>query len=229
MHSYMDADVLLDIVYIDEIEDERENFFTDAYQSHRFGQIYIVHPEEKLEDMISILVDMKVDAVITDFNLSENCPISYNGEELITAFLNVRSDFPCFIRTAVDSWMQDISEDVNRVYSKNGKSDSDIGRFLYDRVIRQVQLYRNKIDNWKEEFSELLKVAAEDRNASQVERLLELDSKIESSLGKDVAIPPHLKDELLEKEHRLIDETELLVKDIKQQLGLDTNASIRPK
>lgn len=207
------------IAYIDEVEDERDNFFTDAYQCGYFDNIHVIHPEGNINDMVATLLELHIDALITDFNLSETCPIGYNGEELVSAFLAARNDFPCFIRTSFDQLAFDASDDVNRVYSKNGKEDTDVGRYLFDRVIKQVYQYNKRFNDWRNELAELLAVSEDERSAAQLERILDLDSKVEASLGKDAAIPRHVKEKLFEKEVQLIKETELLIEDIKNKLG----------
>lgn len=215
----MEIDLKPNIAYVDEIEDERDNFFNDAYDSGLFGDIHLLAPEDDIQNMLNVINDLKIDALVTDFNLSENFPLAYNGENLVSAFLEARNDFPCFIRTSVDGWMQTISDDVNRVYSKNAKLDGGVGRHLYERILRQIQLYRNKVDGWQNELAELLQKDPTERTAEDVERLAHLDTKIEASLGKDQAIPEHLKKSLFDTENQLIEETERLIVHIKEKLG----------
>lgn len=207
------------IAYVDEVEDERDNFFTDAFDSELFEKIYVLHPEPNIDDLVKKLLDLQIDALITDFNLSEAGPLSYDGEQLVSAFLAIRSDFPCFIRTSYDEAALASSEDVNRVYSKNVANDENAGRYLFKRIALQIDHHRHRVIHWQNELAELLERNPVQLTAPDVERILELDTKVEISFGKDIAIPMHVKRGLLEKESKLIEETERLVTDIKHALG----------
>lgn len=210
---------LLSIAYVDEAKDERDNFFVDAYDSGLFKEIFLLHPESNIDELVNKLLDLQIDALVTDFNLSEAGPLNYNGEQLVSAFLAVRSDFPCFIRTSYDEDALASSDDVNRVYSKNVVHDESAGRYLFKRIAKQIEHYRQRVIGWQNELETLMNQAPESRNGEDVARILVLDSKIEASLGKDMAIPDHIKGGIFEKENQLISETELLISEIKRALG----------
>ncbi|WP_322981272.1 hypothetical protein [Pseudomonas sp. C11] len=206
------------IAYVDELRDERDNFFTDAFDSGLFEQIYLLEPEKDIGAMVCKLLELDIDALVSDFNLSEASSLSYDGEQLVLAFLAVKSEFPCFIRTSYDDQAVNSSDDVNRVYSKNINHDEGAGRYLFKRVVQQVRRYRKRIDEWKVELQGLMERDPARLTASDVERVLELDAKIESCLGRDVAIPVQVKRRLLQNESGLIEETERLIADIKRVL-----------
>jgi len=207
------------IAYVDEEKDERDNFYGDAFDSGLFHDIFILHPEQNMEEFVERILDLGIDALVTDFNLSEADQLSYDGEELVSALLAIRSDFPCFIRTSFDEDALRTSDDVNRVYSKNAEDDEHAGRYLFDRIAMQIEHYKRKIVSWQEELAFLLELEQEQRTASQIEKMIELDTKIEASLGKNMAIPASIKKKLLEKEDALLAETERLIDDIKRTLG----------
>ncbi|NOT65670.1 MAG: hypothetical protein HOP06_06560 [Methylotenera sp.] len=204
------------IAYVDEVEDERDNFYNDAYDSGLFSSIHILAPEPELDNLVNTLLELNIDALVTDFKLSDASPLNYNGEQLVSAFLAVRSDFPCFIRTSYDEDAFASSEDVNRVYSKITTDDANAGRYLFRRVVLQVNQYRRHISEWQEELVKLLEL---ERTGPVIERILELDTKIEASLGKDQALPKHVKEKLLETENSLIRETERLISEMRRALG----------
>lgn len=207
------------IAYVDEREDERDNFFADAYRCELFDQIYTLSPKDNLDELIDELLNLGIDALITDFRLTEGGPLNYDGEKLVSAFLAVRHDFPCFIRTSYEPAALNATEDVNRVYSKDEIEDSNSGRSLFQRVALQISHYKKRSEDWRTELSELLKKDKTHLNAHDVNRILELDTKIEASLGKNLAIPAQVKKSLLEKESELLIATERLVAEIKKTLG----------
>ena len=63
------------IAYIDEIEDARDNFFNDAYDSGLFAKIYRVEPLQSIEEMLAFDLSLDIDALIADFNLTEAAPL----------------------------------------------------------------------------------------------------------------------------------------------------------
>lgn len=206
------------IAYVDEVADERDNFFTDAFDSGLFEDIIVLHPESNIDDLVKKLLDLQIDALITDFNLSEAGPLDYNGEQLVSRFLSVRSDFPCFIRTSFDEAALKSSDDVNRVYSKSVVNDENAGRYLFKRIAMQIDHHQHRIIDWQNELTELLERDTNLLTAPDIQRILDLDTKVEASFGKDVAIPVRMKESLLAKESKLIEETERLVADIKRAL-----------
>lgn len=210
---------LPNIAYIDEVEDERDNFQADAYFSGLFNEIFTIHPKPNLDDLIKALLNLPIDALVTDFNLSEAAPLAYNGEQLVSAFLSVRSDFPCFVRTSYGEQALNSSDDVNRVYSKNVADDENAGRYLFHRISLQTGHYRHRLSEWQAELIQLLKKDRSELSSEEVQKIIELDTKIESSVGKDLALPAHVKEKLLNNENNLIEETERLVADIKRALG----------
>lgn len=206
------------IAYVDEVQDERDNFFNDAFDSDLFDNIYVLAPDPNIEDIIAKLLELHIDALVTDFNLSEAGPLNYDGEQLVSAFLAVRNEFPCFIRTSYDEAALKSSDDVNRVYSKNVADDENAGRYLFKRIAMQIDHHQRRVILWQKELAELLELEPAQRTAAVVDRILELDTKIETSFGKDISISPQVKKGLLENENRLIEETERLVAEIKRAL-----------
>lgn len=199
------------ILYVDEREDERSNFFNDAYMSEMFGEIYTLHPHEKVEDTLEEVLQHQIDAFVTDFNLSDEAKVTYNGEDLVRELLGMRRGFPCFVRTSFETDALSISGDVNRVYSKDSTT-------LFDRIRRQIDNYSNNIEAVKTEFYRLQEIPHQKLNAKDVDRMIELDSFIESIYGEDQKIPSHLKLNIFKINDELLTRTEALITDIKAKL-----------
>ncbi|SNB61983.1 MULTISPECIES: hypothetical protein [unclassified Agrobacterium] len=198
------------IAYVDESADERDNFFGDAYDSGLFSEIHLLHPDDELNTLISRLVDLRIDALISDFNLGDAGQNAYTGAQVVEAFLEIRDDFPCFIRTSWDAAALKSSNDVNRVYSKNIKKENDVGRNLFERIALQVEHHRDRIDAWQNEFDELIAIEGSERSASQVERILELDGLLERHVEKSGSLPMSTKRAVLNKEGLFAREDELI-------------------
>lgn len=218
------AQVKPSIAYIDEYEDARADFFTDAYQSGLFEEVHTLPPEPTLAGMIEIIFDLGVDAVISDFQLTDAGPVEYNGELLVEAIVQRRAGFPCFIQTSVDDDALHAADDVNRVYSKNpngGRGGRD--QFL-QRIAIQIDRHQTRLAEWRGELEELLKLDRTSLSGAQIERILELDGAIEENLGSDDPLTRQAKRDLLKDENlvgrqtELLSETEKLIADMRRAL-----------
>lgn len=207
------------IAYVDEKEDERSNFFNDAFDSGYFSEIHLIEAYPKISDTLSILFELQIDAFITDFNLTEEGPVGYSGEHLVERILAVRQGFPCFIRTSYEEDALAVSVDVNRVYSKNEAADEHAGSPLFKRVSLQIQKHHHLMDEWRDELSLLLDIPAAERTATDVSMLLELDTKLEAAMGADAAIPFEVKKEIFSKRNDLHARAKKLIADMKRELG----------
>ncbi len=210
------------IVYVDENEDAREDFRIDAKRSRLFSEVVLLRPEPRLDAMIDVLIELKFEALVSDFRLADAAPVEYNGAQLVERFGQIRHDFPCFIRTSYEHEALNEADDVNTVYAKENHSSQDI-RPLLERVSLQVTRHRRQVAAWTEELSELLERDRSKLSADTIDRILALDAWLESDLGSDDALPGLSKRAVLEKNvfegrQALIAETERLVADIRKKL-----------
>ncbi len=218
------ADRRPSIVYIDEDNDARDDFLTDAFQSGLFDEIHVLGPEPQLDDMIDKLLELRIDAVISDFRLTEAGPVAYNGEALVNAILTRRAGFPCFIQTSVDDLALQAADDVNRVYSKNPNAGTGGREQFLQRIALQIERHRSRLATWKGELEALLSIDRDKLTEGDIERIVELDQSIEDYLGLDGAVSSRtkrniLKDaQLMSREVELIAETEKLIADMRAAL-----------
>lgn len=212
------------IVYVDERQDARDDFFTDAYQSGLFEEIHVLPPEPTIALMIEILFDLKIDALISDFRLTDAGPVDYNGEELVEAVLAKRAGFPCFIQTSFDDEALLAAEDVNRVYSKIPHTGDGGRAQLLQRVVLQIRHHKERVDAWRVELEELLSIDRKELSSIQVERILEVDDAIEENMGLDDQIARQVKRDLLKDENlanhhsELVSKTEKLIDQMRKAL-----------
>jgi HPt (histidine-containing phosphotransfer) domain-containing protein len=83
----------------------------------------------------------------------------------------------------------------------------------------QIARHQELVESWQLELERLVAIPAEERRAHDVERLIELDHRLEATLGADAQVPKGVKADVLSKRHELLDETEKLIADIKRELG----------
>lgn len=205
------------IAYIDEEADARDDFETDAFQSGLFGTIHALAPEPDLDAMVDALLELKIDAVISDFRLTAAGPVGYTGEALVNAFLAKRAGFPCFIQTSVDDLALKAADDVNRVYSKNPSADTGGREMFFRRIVLQIERHHARLAEWREELEKLLAIDRAKLSEADIDRIVELDQAVEEYFGLDGAASRRTKRnvlsdaKLMEREDALIAETEKLI------------------
>lgn len=217
-------DELPTIVYVDENDDAREDFYIDATRSRLFKDVIILPPSAELNEMINELLGREFEALITDFRLADAGPVNYDGSVLVERFLEVRSGFPCFIRTSYDDEAVATAADVNRVYSKESKGQETPHRAFFERVGKQIARQRNQVAAWADELEALVANGVGGVSAATIDRVLELDSNLEGYLGGERAVAIAAKRNLFDENARakqleLLRETENLVRDIKEALN----------
>lgn len=214
--------VLPVIAYVDEDEDALEDFQIDADNCKLFREVIVLKPEARLGDMVGALLALPIDALVSDFRLSDASPVEYDGGMLVTEFLAARTGFPCFIRT---SWNNDAlhgSDDVNRVYSKEHNAQ-ELNRPLFERISLQIEHYKSQLQRWSEELEGLLAIDRDALSASQIDRIVELDARVEAQLGADHAVSHSARREIFDgglysRRKELLADTEKLISDIKRSL-----------
>ena len=154
--------------------------------------------------------------------MADAAPVDYNGAQLVERFGQVRHDFPCFIRTSYEHEALHEADDVNTVYAKENQSSQDV-RPLLERVSLQVVRHRRQVEAWTAELSDLLEKDRSRLSADAIDRILALDTWLESELSSEDALPGLSKRAVLEARvfegrQALIDETERLVADIRKAL-----------
>ena len=214
------------IVYVDENVDAREDFYIDAKKTKLFRDIIVLPPEPTLKEMVAKLVQINFEALISDFRLADAFGTDYDGSALVEAFLEIRTGFPCFIRTSYDNEALHAADDVNRVYSKEIEVNGVVGRPLFERINLQIQRQRRQMGEWSGELEDLLKLDRATLSAPEIDRIIELDGLIEANIGGDHEIAQTTKKLLLdgnfyERQNELLTATEDLIDRIKKNLNTD--------
>ena len=188
------------ILFIDEESDTLQDFeyFVENFHSEKSLEPITMLPLSDLDEMIESIIKIAPDAIISDYRLNElktdiKCNVPYNGVDLVEEYQRIRSNFPCFVLTALDDEAVNSSNDVNIVYVKNilyNKEEGNAKAKFLDRVISQIEHYKNKIESYKQELSKLIEVRKKGEADILVEnRIIELDDFLEKSIdGKSTQI-----------------------------------------
>lgn len=194
------------LLFIDEEKETLEDFedFVENFPAKIELQAITQLPLADKEEMIDYIIKLAPDALISDFRLNEmktdiDYNVPYNGVDLVEEFESIRNHFPCFVLTALDDEAVNQSDDVNIVYVKNILYNKDEGegkakaQFL-DRVISQIEHYQKRIQNSKNELTELVKVREAGEADIEIEnRIIFLDDFLEKSIDAKNSIPREFK------------------------------------
>lgn len=213
------------LLYIDESQEDIDDFldYLESKDTNSNFSITSLFPAQTLEEMVEIIFEEKADAIVVDFKLNDlkssiKYNVPYNGVELTERILEIKKDFPCFVITSFDNDAIRVSRDVNLVYIKgilHGNEDKTEARASFiDKIENQILHYRQRIDVAKTELYQLEeKSKHQSLDSSEEARILELDTILEAITNQKNMIPKQLKSyENLEKLHKLIDNTDQLLK-----------------
>jgi hypothetical protein len=179
------------IAYVDESGSDIRRFQRFAFN---YFDVIGIPPVPSIEETCDIIVENHVDAVIADFDLSEQGPtIHFDGTDLIRKVLSKREGFPVFILTSFEDDAISKGDDVNIVYEKK---ELDQGENFLDRVKTQIEKYKHHLEQNENRLLELLQLSQQRKlDAFEKDELKKLDSKIENALDKESQIPDILRDD----------------------------------
>ncbi|MDP4490044.1 hypothetical protein QDG88_19210 [Pseudoalteromonas piscicida] len=202
------------VVYVDEDESDRTEF-----RVHFIGkeqcELILLHPEENIDHMTQIIIDINPDAVVSDFQLKIKEPkVQYNGADLISKLKREKEYLPCFLLTSYEGEAVNHAVDVNWVHDKDELIPDGSEKPAFSvKVVQQIHVNKTIVDNLKSERSELMGKAS--LNELEKRKLIDINNEIERYLFKDEILPKELKElDGLHKLDKLIELSELLINSI---------------
>ena len=189
------------ILFIDEEKRQQDEFadFMDHYQDR--VELICCYPLSTLVDTIAMIDELHPDAIVSDFKLNDikddiKYNVSFDGSELMDAYLDERPGFPCFVLTSFDDEAIYRSHDLNIVYPKRDLHPSKDDKITFaDRIIQKIVSYQAEISNAQERLNDLMELRRNNQATSKDEQeLIELDSFLERSLGQKTQVPAGMKE-----------------------------------
>jgi DNA-binding NtrC family response regulator len=203
------------IIFIDEDKAQLRKF---KRYTKGFNKLIVnaIEPPEHKEEIVDMIVEENIAAVVCDFDLKEKNTTNYYGNEVIEDILKAKPDFPVFIFTSHEEDALKRSKTVHHVYDKVKMNGDE--SFL-NLIVQEIEKYRNRIDEWKKEFYNLQKKYQEKNlTVREEERLIELDNLIEKATDSRSSIPNHIKAQQDNELNELINKTEDILNQIKNTL-----------
>ena len=220
-----------ELVYVDEQEGQGYQVLRSAVASGQFTkeQVVSILPEASIEKTIDKILEYECKVLISDYRLSEhNSKVQFNGVELVKEYQIRYYRFPCFVTTAFAEEAIDENIDTNIVFPKsdflgielNSISGSDLP--FFNRVRKKILEYDTFVSRLNEEWESLIdkKENNKNLNAKETQRLIDLDTKLESLNGRHLAVAKHLKDDdTMKTFNHMIQETKKLIEKIENEIG----------
>ena len=216
---------MTELVYIDEQSSQGWEVIRAAGRSGFFtqDQVETFEPSNTVDETIDTILGYKCKVLITDYRLNEHkAGVEFNGIDLIREFQNRFLMFPCFVTTAFAGEASTAGFDINIIFPKSDFIDvknkaSDLP--FFERVRKKIEEYEHSLEQKKSKILKLMnKMKTGDLSASDVQKLLDLDSQLEAMLGANLSIEKHLKEEAMKPFRNLISKTEDLVEKIEKEL-----------
>ena len=211
-------------IYVDEQKDQRDQFLHAAFASSIFSQNdgKAIGPERNLDPMIKVILEFKPRALIADHRLHEFAPgVEFNGVELIKEFQRRYIDFPCFILTSYSDSAAKVKHDVNLIFSKeyafriDSYDESELS--FFQRVDYKIKEYEKLVNDMERDINKLMN-KSEPLTTQEVDKLIELDNKVEKMLWAESNLSTQQKKAAIEEFPTLINSVKDLVADIKQEI-----------
>ena len=189
------------ILFIDE-EKRQQDEFAD-FMDHYLDRVELIccYPLSTLVDTIAMIDELHPDAIVSDFKLNDikddiKYNVSFDGSELMDAYLDERPGFPCFVLTSFDDEAIYRSHDLNIVYLKRDLHPSKDDKITFaDRIIQKIVSYQTEISNAQKRLNDLMELRRNNQATSKDEQeLIELDSFLERSLGQKTQVPAGMKE-----------------------------------
>ena len=209
------------VLFIDEESTQHDEFKDHFEENWPEAVRECMFPAHTIEEMQDRIEKAHPDAIIVDYQLNDkkediDYNVGYNGVELLNAIHEQLADFPCFVITSYDGDAVGDSDDVNLVYVKKvlhfSSVDGEKVSFA-QRVRSQIDKYRMRISNARKDLSNLIEKREKGKATVQdEERIVELDTFLERTYGKEDSVPIGLKQlSNLERLNVLIDKVDSLI------------------
>ena len=214
----------MNIVYIDDEQDGINTFRRSMLLNDSKAEVKGFRPLYTMEETYDLIMENKdIEAVITDYELSDSCDVGFTGAEFIQYLLEKHPMLPCFVLTAFeDSAVKSDAVDVYQVYPKSILHDdtrdtnSEHSISFYDLILQQIEKTKRKIASLERELLDLIRQKGGQGWTSEKEdRLIYIDDILEHHNGGSKISRSLKKDAYTEKVIELISVTQSLLKEVK--------------
>ncbi len=193
--------------------DQNTEIYNDSYSNYILNLIPI-DVEQSCEQIVEEIIANNFDGIIIDYDFTSFAKTPNNGVKIANQINKKVSEYPLFILTAYEKQLfANEMFDAYQIYNyDNYLNNVNATKEFHSRLIEQILKSRKQKSQWETELKNLLKKAGTSIEIDS--RILELDNKLETSLDKECALNPKLKQdlsssklvELIEKINKVLEE-----------------------
>jgi len=212
------------IGYIDE-DIKQVKKYRRRFRKYGFEVIgYDFENEMSLDDLMEQVYESDIDLLMIDYKLNETNKVTFNGEEVESAFYDKKPLFPHIVFTnKVDQAEPHVADwkiifDKDDIFSEDENDEVKVQHFI-TMLERSIEQYRKHIQRRKDEISNLLeKGRIEKLNPTEKHTLLKLQKELKVldntyqeevpeylMISQNIAESQNLKDEAEELLQKLIE------------------------
>lgn len=205
------------IAYIDESPFWINTFYQTFKDEYDIMKIK-VETNCSIDEILSILKDDELDAIVTDYLLEEEGDVSFNGNIIVDAVRAYKPHFPIIMLTAHEPQAINHMDDVHIIYGKNildGESEDELLLFK-TKMKSNIDNYYTKIQDTHSKIENLItKRQKEGLDSMEEEELSKLFILLDELEPEGKGLPTNLaQKESITKLHEFVSEA----KDILEQL-----------
>jgi hypothetical protein len=168
------------------------------------------------KDLIVLINEHKLDALVVDYRISDKGTINYDGDEVITAMNKNKKFFPVIMMTSFATDASQKVDDVFRIFSKEDLNDSSKVKILADKIIKTIEKYRVKKDNFDVEIKAL--EAKKDLSIDEENKLYSLHLDLYEMDSEENPVPPQLLKSSIGREvTELLQQSKKVLKSLKEK------------
>lgn len=205
------------IAYIDESSTWINTFYQTFKDEYEILKIKVENTCS-IDEILRILRDDDLDAIVTDYLLEEEGDVSFNGNIIVDAVRAYKPHFPIIMLTAHEPQAINHMDDVHIIYGKNildGESEEELSLFK-NKMKSNIDNYYTKIQDTHSKIENLItKRQTEGLDSMEEEDLSKLFILLDELEPEGKGLPTNLaQKESITKLHEFVSEA----KDILEQL-----------
>lgn len=144
------------ILYID----EDPSWIQQVYQYFKEDfnvEKLLINQSISIKKILEIIVNAKVDCVVTDYLLDETGEVDFNGDIIVDEIRKLRPFYPITMLTAHEPEAVDNTEDAHIIYDKDSLNEENKLKIIISKIKSSIESYHSKIESTENRITELVK------------------------------------------------------------------------
>ena len=153
------------VAYVDE-NDGWLNTFYQYFREYFTVKLIRIQQGSKVEDIVQLMLDDEVDAIVTDYLLDDEGDVDFNGSKIVSEIQSISPYFPIMLLTAFEPQAIDYTDNVHIINGKDildGESPERV-KIMIKKLEALIKGYQSR----KIELQETVKYLVEKKIANTI-------------------------------------------------------------